>query len=80
MSKQRFTTVVVKFRLRVYGGRLRDDILNPRNYLLYIRDMFTKTILRDEQLREGEYIRLIEVEEVDCEEDIPHSDRNDESY
>ena len=61
MSQQDpFISIQVTFECRLYHGRLNTPLSLENNFLLYIRDQFTKGWLDRNQLRPGEEICIID--------------------
>ena len=70
MTKQLFQLIRVRFKLKLFAGRLTDNLNNPDNYNLAIRDQYSGILKWDDTLRNGEYIRLDDTFEiVDGDED-----------
>lgn len=65
MSEQPFMTITVTLEMRLYRGRLLPDITDPYNYSVAIRDQFSQILKWNDTLREGEYINLIDVKQID---------------
>jgi hypothetical protein len=65
MSEQPFMTIRVTVEMRLYKGRLLEDLNNPENYRIAIYDQFSRILKFHDTLRDGEYIDLLFVEQVD---------------
>jgi hypothetical protein len=62
MSEGNFTTVKVTFELCLYNGRLKQPITREDNFILYVRDEFTKLWLGESNLRTGEHMYVTDIE------------------
>lgn len=62
MSEGNFTTVKVTFELRLYNGRLKEPITREDNFILYVRDEFTKLWLGEANLRNGEHMYVTDIQ------------------
>jgi hypothetical protein len=52
------------FEVCVYEGRIEPPYAAEHNWDLWFYDQFIRTALNDEYLRPGEYIKVLECEEV----------------
>ena len=64
MSEQPFMKVKVVLEMRLYKGRLLEDVEDESNYGIFILDQFTEIFLSNDMLRDGEYIHLLEAKEI----------------
>lgn len=64
MSEQPFMKVKVVLEMRLYKGRLLEDVEDESNYGIFILDQFTEIFLSHDMLRDGEYIHLLEAKEI----------------
>lgn len=65
MSEQEhFVSIQVTFECRFYNGRLNTPLSLENNFLLYIRDQFTRSWIDRTELRPGEHIYVINAEVI----------------
>lgn len=64
MADTTFIVIKVTLEMRLYNGRLLDDLKDPENYHVMIFDQFSEILLDGEELRDGEYIKLLDVEKL----------------
>ena len=57
-------TLKVTFEVRLYEGRLEPPYVQESNWDLWFYDNFINTALNHEDLRPGEYIKVLECEPV----------------
>jgi len=64
MENENFMTVRITLEMKLYKGRLLDDVNDPTNYHFAIRDQFSGILKFPDTLRPGEYIDLISTEQL----------------